>query len=285
MHNKNSIIIVLFLISIFSVSFALSSLNRLKKMDLEYNEKKAVLVKENLDLKDRIENLETIVKQKTDEFSGLESEKKRIEEQLQVLKSENDQLSEEYAKIQEKYEKIVLEKKSITEQSKELKDKYMALIRKVETLEKNPLVQKIRDAIEKEQNREIKKVLESALQNIELIQSGKAVDLSPIVVVGSEREQRSNLKPGALKSDNGQILSIDKRNNLVVIDLGRKDNIKEGDACVILKDNQEFARGDIISTRYKISAVYINQVKYKNSISGIAVGDKVLIEENPLSNR
>lgn len=280
MQNKNLLLnIILGVACAFFIIFTFSSFNRVKKMEFDFNEKKATLVKESLDLKDRLESLEEIVKQKTSEAAGLEEKRKAVEEELKQLKGESEKLNSDYTQLNQKYENLMLEKKLITDESEVLKNKYIALSQKVEALEKNPLIQKIQESIDKEQNSEIKKVLQAALANIQLIQAGKSVDLTPIVVVGKDREASGIFPlPGGQQAQTaGGVLSVDKKNNLVVIDLGRKDKIKEGDKCIIFKDNKELARGEIISVRYKISAVFINEVKYKNVITDIEEGDKVLI--------
>lgn len=279
MRNRNILFnIVLVIACGFLAALAFSSFGRLKKMEFDFNEKKATLVKENLDLKDRLESLETIVKQKTSEVAGLDEKRKSLERELNTLKAENEKLNNDYAQLNQRYENLMIERKVIAEQSEALKRKYIALSRKVEALEKNPLIQKIQESIDKEQNAEIKKVLEAALQNIELIQAGKSVDLSPITVVGKDKEQPFvTLQPGQQAAIAGEVLSVDKKNNLVVINLGRKDKIKEGDECIIFKNDKELARGEIISVRYKISAVFIDEVEYKRLITDIEEGDKILI--------
>lgn len=284
MQTKNTLIVpILVIVSAFSIIFAGSIFNHLKKIEFEFNEKKGTLIKENLDLKDRLDNLQEIARQKSVQAEALERERKNFEDEINKLKAENDKLNSEYSQLNNSYSDLIAEKKALDNQTEDLKRKYAVLAKKVSELEKNPLVQKIRDSIQKETNEEIKKVLEVALHNIELIQAGKPVELSPIVV-SKEKAQEGQVpqqQAGMPLQENekaGQVLSVDRKNNLVVIDLGRKDSIKEGDPCLIYKNDSEIARGEVISLRYNMSAVFIKELKYRSVIEDIQEGDKIIIE-------
>lgn len=64
-----------------------------------------------------------------------------------------------------------------------------------------------------------------------------------------------------------------------MIDLGTQDGIVKGDRCVVVKDEKVIASAEIISVRYKISAAFIDDVRYKNALTDIKEGDKVLISK------
>ena len=284
MQSKNTLLVPLLVtVSIFSVIFATSVFNHLKKTELDFNEKKGELIKENLDLKDRLESLQEVLRQRTAEVAGFEEKKKTLEVTIAELKAENEKLQLEYTQLNTSYNKLIIEKKALEMESEDLKEKFSLLSKRVEELEKSPLVQKIKETAQKESNSEIKKVLEMALHNIELIQSGKPVELSPIVVVGKDATQPTRAAEAfkaAQKS--GRIVSVDSKNNLVVINLGRDNDVKEGDGCSVLGENtEELAQGEVISVRFDIAAVFIRQITYQNTMSNIREGLKVIVYRGP----
>ena len=265
MRNKTTLLLAV--ICVLLLVWVLASCQKTKKTELAFVEKKASLIKENLDLNDRILSLEETLSKKTAELSRLEEDTKPLKEALIKLKLENESLKSEY--------------KNLTAEKDASEDKYKSLSRKVAALEESPLIQKIQEAIDKEKNAEIKKFLQSVLQNLTLLQAGKPVSLAPIVVVSKEKAPVSAPEQPPLIAGEriGQVISIDKKNSVVVIDLGRKDSVKEGYICTILKEDKEFARGAIISVRYNMSAVFIDEIQYRNLIGDIREGDKVTIEE------
>ena len=267
MHNKNILIgIVLLTISIVSIVAAVSFFQALRKAELEFNQKKAVLVKDNLDLKDRLDSIQDLITQKTEAAAAIEKEKRALERELGILKKENEGL--------------------IASSSKEiesLKQKSLILKKKIYTLENSSIVQRLKEAADKENNENIKKVLDDSLKKIALIKEGKSVNLEPIVVKeDSEFQSVTAAPPSQEKADRqGTVLSLDRKSNLVVISLGRKDDVKEGDRLHIFKDDARIAAGEIISVRYRISAAAIDDIQYKNTIGDIKEGYKVIVSERP----
>jgi len=273
MQNKNTLInAALITVSVFAVIIAFSSFRHLKRMEFEFNEKKAVIVKENLDLKDRIDSIQELVNQKIESIGILEKEKKSFEDEVSLIKKENDKIIESYVK-----------------QLDTIKKKNVTLKRKVTQLEKSPIITRIKDMIEKEDNENIKKVLADTLNKVELIKAGKSVNLEPIIVTKKEtplvqdierstEETGVNAQPPAPGKE-GVVLSVDKKNNLVVINLGHKDNIKEGDRIKILKDGREIARAEVLSIRYRIAAAFVDYLGPRCTISDISEGCKVLVIE------
>ncbi|MCQ9207515.1 MAG: hypothetical protein NG740_06530 [Omnitrophica bacterium] len=78
---------------------------------------------------------------------------------------------------------------------------------------------------------------------------------------------------------NGEILLIDKNCNLVIIDLGRREGVKENDRLKILKDGEEIAEATIIGVRYRASAAFVDEIEHRHNIRSIQKGDEVLISE------
>lgn len=256
---KNALFII---ICAFFLILALSSFRNLKKMELEFNEKKATLVKENLDLKDRINAVQETLSQKTDALNILEADKKVVQEELGILRKENDRIMASYgAEIEA------------------LKRKSAALRKRLSNIEKTPVVTTIRQAMDRENNENIKKVLALAAENIELIKSGKAVSLEPIVVTGLSGQAAPSGVATAVEQGEkqGMVLSADAKNNLIVIDMGRRDDIKEGDLFKIFKETEEIAEAEIISARYRIAAAFICDIQPRYTIDDVKEGSRAVL--------
>lgn len=265
MHNKNILIgIVLLTVSIVSIVAAVSFFQALKKTELDFNQKKATLVKDNLDLKDRLDSIQDLIAQKTEAVAAAEKERKALEQELGILKKEN--------------ETIIA---SSGEEIESLKQKSLILKKKIYTLENSSIVQRLKEAIDKEKNENIKKVLDDSLKKIELIREGKSVNLEPIVVKEDDAPQAVTITPSVREKagKKGAVLSLDRKSSLVVINLGRKEDVKEGDKLHIFKEDTQIAGGEIISVRYRISAAVIDDILYKNTISDIKEGYKIIVAE------
>ena len=274
MQNRNNLsITVLVIICVFFIFLSLYFFKNVKKMELGYKEQKAVLLKENVDLKARIDSIQNIVDQKIESVNAVEQEKEALENQLAALKAENEKLAA-----------------SFNDQLEVLRRKNFILRKKVASLENSDLVGRIKEAIENEENGNIKKVLVIALNKVESIKTHGSVAPEPVIErkedalaqakaasAGLDRKDESPQPPAGEKS--GTILSLDRKNNLIVISFGRKDGVKEGDRCSILQGGGEVAQAEIMGIRYRISAAFIDNFKYKYNISSIREGDKVTLVE------
>ena len=78
---------------------------------------------------------------------------------------------------------------------------------------------------------------------------------------------------------NGEILLVDKNCNLVIIDLGQREGVKEKDRLKILKDGKEIAEATVIGVRYRASAAFVDEIEHRHNIRNIENGDAVLIPE------
>lgn len=269
MQTKNNlIVIILSVVTVGSLVFALASFQRVKRGESELSEKKAVLVKENLDLKDRVTAIQDMLDKKTATLDGFESEKQKLQYQVEYLKKENNKIMDSFA-----------QRMNAANKKKEV------LKKRIATLEKGSIITSLKNALAREQNVSIKKIIENALNNIELASAGKPVTLQSITITKSSQSQAvatSDTQQDVPTDDSeikGAILSLDKKNNLMVIDLGRKDNVQTGYRCKILKDGKEIAQAEIISLRYRIAAAFIDDITYKYTIDDIKEGYEVLVEE------
>jgi len=291
MDSKNVVIrIALIIICVFCSLLAWSSFRKLRNVEFEFNERKANLVKENLDLKDRLESLKEVVNKRMDNLTSAEEERESFDDKLGTLRSENEKITEAYNKLHLDYTTLLTEREEVIRQLVGLKEETLSLAQKISDLENNPIVERMRNAIYTEENEQIRKVLSDALRNIELVKSGRSVDLTPIVVVGSEEEKQQAEEPAPktddtkekadlIKTKVGNILSVSIDSNIVVINIGRRDKIEEGDRCEVLKSGRGIAYGEVLRVRYNISAIYIDEIKYGNFMKDIEEGDKVLFLE------
>jgi len=263
--TKTIIGAVLISITVFGIFLCVSMYQQIKVAEAKFNKEKATLIKEGMDLQDKIDTLAKELKEKASAVSAVESEKQAILEKTKTLEDEKKKMAERYMRDIET-----------------LKKENDLLNRKVEGFANISLTQLLKEAAAKEGNGTIKKLIEGLLTKIELVKAGKLVNLEPIVVTGeAPATQQKELEDTASipQGKTGKILSLDKNNNLIVIDIGRGNGVKEGQRCVILKDNKEIASGEVISTRYKISAVFVGEIKYGYTINDIKEGDGVFVKE------
>lgn len=269
MENKNAFFITITVaICVFSMVFAVFLFRHVKKMEFTFNEKEADLIRESMDLQDWIKKMKETVLEKTKELNIVKAEKESMIGKLQSLEEKNEELRTTYTK------KIQTLEKNTEVLKNELK-----------SLAKSPITESIKKAISAEEDPNIKKVLERTLRNIELVKSGSVVDLEPIVVADAGgglavMEEVSSAVSAPVKTGkSGEILSVDRDNNLIVISLGTKDLVREGQRLAILDTGEQIASGEIISSRYMISAAFIDDIKHKHTVRDIKEGYKILIGE------
>lgn len=267
------------------LTLALYFHSNIKKTQTQFDVKKASYTKEGLELKGRLDALQEALSNKIGSATILEDEKLELSQKIENLKKENDNILT-----------------SFRGQLDTLKKSNALLRRKIADLENTPIIKRINESLESEQSVEIKKVLEEAAGTIERIQtekSGKSVNLEQIVVSQQDLEDtlseggQFEMPAGQLKAapsagsmaDNpaekrGTILTIDKKNSLIVTSLGRKEGLKEGGRLKILKKDQHIATAEVISARYRISAATVDDIKYKYKITDIKEGDQVVLIES-----
>ena len=270
MYSKKALLgTILLSVTIFSIILAGSLYRYLKKVESDFKSKEAALVKENIELED--------------ELGYMREEIMKKAATLTLLEEENENLKHKYS--------IEFET---------LKEENMVLAQRIVQLEERPLIEHLRDAVNTERNRKVRKFLEKVLYNIVLVKSGKNVEMKPIVVATKDEEvvpepmetgkrtteakmkpepEEVERQPSFPAGKKGKILSVDRRFNLIVINLGRNDNVKEEDRCVVLKDDKVIAGARIINLRYRVSAAFVDEMESGYSIRKIKEGYEVLIEK------
>lgn len=288
MRSKNTLLDFVFItICIFSLVLVVFMFNQLKTTKSEFNEEKDVLVQEKSDLEERVESIQKIIDQKADTLIRIEGEKKSLEEELNVLKEETKRQIQTYSN-----------------ELDTLRINNASLAGRITALEKKPLLQSLSEAIAKEKDEKVKKILERALYRAHSIYTKKGIEpefivapsklefiedgpgAEPVIEKGEAEGERKEEKKitsvfgvsGKIKKQ-GKVLFLDKTYNMVIINLGNIDDMKDGDRCIILEKGKETAQGEIIGVRYKVSAVLVDGLIQNYTLADIKEGHDVIVFE------
>lgn len=276
MKDKTRFLIaILISVAIFLMILVASLYNQQKTAELQFNERKAKLIKENLDLKDKSESYKETLQRNNEAMALLKEKSRAVEDQIMAFEQEKEALKDEY-------DSRILE----------LKEENNSLSQRIDDLENMPLTKKIERSLEEEENEALRQFLAKVIYNIKVIREGGNIELEPIVVTESgSAEQQSKIARAAeeggvgLVSEmsgeaTGRIISTDPKYSLVVFDLGRKDNVNRGQQCSIYKDEERIATAEIISARYRVSAAFVYEMEYGYNVRDIKEGDAITIVES-----
>jgi len=223
-HDKTRFLMaILIAVSLFLALLVVSLYTSFKKTESQFNERKAVLIKENLDLKDSNKSLEETLNQRKEAFALLEQERKALEERLKSFEEEKTSLKKDYE-----------------EELLSLKRQNAFLTSKIETLEQKTLQEHIQEAMQKEENENLKRFLTKVIYNMEIIKKGGNIELEPIVVTeGKEKTKEAAIKetpietlPVPEEKKTGKVMSVDEKYSLIVFDMGRKDGIAKASSVL-----------------------------------------------------
>jgi len=288
MQSKNTLLDFVFItICLFSLVLVVFMFKQLKTMESEFNEEKGVLVREKLDLEERVESIQKIIDQKADTLIRIEGEKKSLTEALNALKEETKRQIQIY-----------------TSELDTLRINNASLAGRITALERKPLLQNLSEAIAKEKDEKVKKILERALYRAYSIYTKKGIEPEFIVApskpefiedeleeefiiekgetAGEKKEEKKITSvfgvSGKIKKQ-GKVLFLDKTYNMVIINLGSIDDIKDGERCIILEKGKEIAQGEIIGVRYRVSAILIDGLIQNYTLADIKEGHDVVVFE------
>jgi chromosome segregation ATPase len=176
-------------------------------------------------------------------------DKRTLGDQFSTLKEENFVLSNQLK--QTLAAKISLEKKlNDIENKKENLDLKMSQVNSV-------LQERISEL------RDIKKEIESTSINSSAINS--MIEL-PAIVVKSESGKDSDED----SSSRGSVVSVDRKNNFVIVNIGQDQGIEIGKSFKVYRNSAEIGKVEVIKVRKDISACDIKQER-----TAIDVGDEV----------
>ncbi|OQX83408.1 MAG: hypothetical protein B6D53_02495 [Candidatus Omnitrophica bacterium 4484_49] len=240
------------------------------------------VLREKANLELRLGSLERLLRKKDEQIQRFQEEKRTLQSSLENLSASKKQLQEKIADIK----KIVGNLSASLEQEKEEKLHYVEEMQRLETenqefahrlaqmkQEKDELEKRISQLKqqlalayrEKEEYNKrlaginqiledkmlevtkLKQDLEIALENVKKLSYGlsssQAVELPKIEVKSQKTE--------------GKVLRVDLENGFVVIDLGRRDGVREGSRCDVYRGGELIAKLEIIKTEEVTSAARI----------------------------
>lgn len=254
--NRSFLTATLIAVCAFSVILAISLYGYLKSAEQKFKKDKAVLVREKMELKDELDELKDDLKEKADAVTSLQTERKAIKEELIRLEKLNEELSSARNDEVEGLKKEIARLRRDTEQYRDVA----------------PL-DLIRGMIGREKDENIRQILSDAMTRIGMVKEGRQVTLEPIVVTGAAAGSASS--PGKKEA---KILTLDKKNSLIVINLGQGQGVKEGQRVTISDNGSEIAFATIIRTRYEISAAFVDSFSGRHTIQDVTEKAKIVVE-------
>lgn len=240
-------------------------LDELKKKNFELETGLGQLKGEREDMQRKIRYSEDLANTLAVELAREKNDKKYVNEKIDRLKDESVNLRSQIRDLTTT--KIALEKTIV-----KLSQEKAGVEQKLAETE-NVIQDRIEDVLN------IKNTLQRGFSAGGTSAPVKEIELPPIIVNASPLapSQSQNLQP-LEKSDpehaavgfNGKIVSVDKENNFVVVNLGETSGIQAGDQLNAYRNSQYIGRLEVIEVRNDISAADI-----KEEIAAIEVGDTV----------
>jgi hypothetical protein len=215
----------------------------------------------------RIESLQASVNEKISELAAAKSRIKELEEETSFLKAEKELAVEE----------LEAERRLMRERA----DGFEKILSELNDRSAEELISQ---AIEKETDPGARNFLSDVLVRLGLIRSGNSSNSLAAVVPGAN-ENISYPPNGVTSKEAPQspqftILTIDRKNNLIAFDGGRRNGLKEGDSLTILKNGREAAVASVISVRYRVASAFVSDTRQDFSFKDISEGDAVVISDN-----
>jgi peptidoglycan hydrolase CwlO-like protein len=216
------------------------------------------LTNERDDLKRRIEYNQKVSDSISQELVREKNDKSLIQESNEVLRRENQVLTRQIKSLSDK--KVSLEKKV-----QELQEGSDTVTRRVDEME-TMLSDKV------SQIDDLKDKLEAIRQNRPgaIEESRGAVELPAIVVRPSQGPSSSAPSATTFSTVKGRVLSINRDNNFIVVDLGEDAGVKPGDNFRVYREEKPIASVEAIQVRRTISACDI-----KKETTSVKIGDVV----------
>lgn len=242
----------LIVICVISIILSLSLAQRVKNSEAKFKKDRAILVREKMELKDELDALKDDLKSKADDIASLENERRIIKEQIAGLEKASADL-----------------KGASLQEVESLRQQIQSLRKDAEVFKDASSIQVLQDAAARETDATIKRILADALTKLTMVKDGKAVTLEPIVITGGADS-------AAVKQ--GKIVSFDKKNALIVVNLGSANGVRDGQRLKILGEQGEIAIATVIRTRYEISAAFIESFRSKHTIQDLREDLAITIE-------
>ncbi len=220
---------------------------------------------EQIELEEELVRKEKMINALSIDLAREKNDKKFIGDRYEDVKEENAKLRGQVKELASA--KVTLEKSiaKLTESKKEIEQRLI----ETESIIQN----RINEIVD------IKRSIDHRLKTSPVgSQKGDEVELSPIIVsapsrmnnLSAEKAGVTLAEPGESPGFNGQVLSINKEDNFVIVDLGVSDGVRIGDTLTVYRGNEFIANLEVIQTRNDISAADIRQKQ-----DHIKIGDSV----------
>lgn len=233
------------------------------KLILEKNELSAEvgnLTRETQDIQQTSVYNQKMVDNLTQELAREKTDKLEIAKRLKSLKADNRQLRMQIQTLGDR--KLSLEKKLADMQSKnsalESSLASMELYVKQQMFKMDDIRAQMEDARGASAARPVQQEKRAGKKD--------AIQLPPIVV----RPQQQSTAPKADFGTQARIISVDRDNNFVVVNIGQANDLKTGDVLQVFRDGQAIGSVQVIQTRERIAACDITEEK-----SPLRAGDLV----------
>ena len=246
-------------ICIFCVLLTFGMLSHFKNSEKAFKNKNAALIREKAELKIQFDSLS----------AALDNNKITVES----LEKERESIASEFARIEKEYKKL---KESNARVLQLLKHENKSMRKKIEAFIKGSTDELIKQIALRESDNSVKNILADTLAKIEAAKSGKYVPLDPIIVAAEAPISNNPIVPN--NSKGGRVISVDRKNCLIVINMGRSEGVRDGKRCRVISDRGEVAGGTIISTRYTISAAFLDTFAPKRTIEDVSKDEEVVID-------
>ncbi len=255
--SLTKILIVVCAVCVFCALAAIIMFSHIKGSERAFGDKNAALVRERTELKIQFDSLSEDFDKNKFYTDNLEKEKKSIEDAFARVEKEYNELKGQNAK------KLYL-----------LKHENMVIRKKIEAFQKISAVELIKQIVSRESDRNIKNILSDTLAKMEAAKNGRYIPLDPIVLAAPTADKPET----PYGSKQGKIVSVDKKNCLIVVNMGRAQEVEDGRRCRIVDDHGEIAAGTIIRARHKISAAFIDTFSPRRTIEDVKEDARVVID-------
>lgn len=216
------------------------------------------------------------------DINNLKREKEDLGRQLEYNKKLMDSIAQELVRekndriqIENSFKSIKSENTVLARQLRSLNNRKITLERKLQALqEEKATIERRYTEMETMLTDKISKI-NAFKEQLDAIRSGRkievtaekkeSVELPPIVV----RPQAEESSPEALSLE-GKILTVDRDNNFVIIDLGQDKGIRVGDSFQVYREGSRVANIEVIKTSKSVAACDIKQ-----ETASIKIGDTV----------
>lgn len=256
----------------------------------------ASVLKDKAALEVKINNLNQELEKKTNEIAdlkqsnadfkvkldGIVHDKEEMENEIKYKSDMVNNLSLELARTKNDKKFVADRVEKINQENSALRGQIKQLVSSKSSLEKSILrITQERNDIERKLGQEetmvqskineiwdIKDSLDQSVKDMKPVSNKPSeVELPPIVV--SSDGQAVNFNTGMTNPGlNGKVVSVNKDNNFVVVDIGESQNIQVGETLNVYRDSKYIARLAVIQVRKDISAADI-----KDQWTDIKVGD------------